>query len=154
VLVNALAVQTLALHAASEPSAACVALERALRLAEPEGFVRSFADLGQPMAALLAQLATSGKTLPVGHSYLATLRAACEKTPAPPWDAEPLVEDLSAREGEVLRLMAAGAANQEIAETLVVSIHTVKTHVAHILAKLQAANRTQAVARARELRIV
>jgi LuxR family maltose regulon positive regulatory protein len=154
VLVKALAVRALALQAAGESSEAAVALERALRLAEPEEFVRSFADLGQPMAALLAQLATSGQTLPVGRSYLATLLAACDQTPTPPQDAELLMDDLSARESEVLRLMAEGAANQEIAETLVVSIHTVKTHVAHILAKLQAANRTQAVARARELRLV
>src|SRR5262249_15850926 len=75
--------------------------------------------------------------------------AECQQTPTRSRDAASRLDDLSAREAEVLRLMAEGAANQEIAERLVVSIHTVKTHVVHILAKLQAANRTQAVARAR-----
>lgn len=62
-------------------------------------------------------------------------------------------ETLSGREVEVLRLLAAGASNQEMAETLVLSIHTVKRHVANILAKLNVASRTQAAARARELGI-
>jgi LuxR family maltose regulon positive regulatory protein len=60
-------------------------------------------------------------------------------------------EILSAREVEVLHLLASGASNQEIAETLVLSIHTVKRHVANVLAKLNVASRTQAAARAREL---
>jgi LuxR family maltose regulon positive regulatory protein len=62
-----------------------------------------------------------------------------------------LVEPLSERELEVLRLLAAGRSNQQIAEELVVALNTVKKHVAHILAKLGAANRTEATARAREL---
>ena len=62
-----------------------------------------------------------------------------------------LIEPLSSRELEVLRLLAAGRRNQEIAEELVVALSTVKKHVTHILDKLGAANRTQATARAREL---
>ena len=62
-----------------------------------------------------------------------------------------LVEPLSDRELEVLRLLAAGKPNQEIAQELVVSLHTVKKHVTHVLGKLGAANRTEATARAREL---
>ena len=62
-----------------------------------------------------------------------------------------LIEPLSARELEVLGLLAAGKPNQAIAEELVVTLETVKSHVAHILGKLGVANRTQAVARAREL---
>jgi LuxR family transcriptional regulator, maltose regulon positive regulatory protein len=62
-----------------------------------------------------------------------------------------LIEPLSARELEVLGLLAAGKPNQAIAEELVVTLETVKSHVAHILGKLGVANRTQAVVRAREL---
>jgi LuxR family maltose regulon positive regulatory protein len=62
-----------------------------------------------------------------------------------------MIEPLSAREPEVLGLLAAGKPNQAIAEELVVSLETVKSHVAHILGKLAVANRTEAVARAREL---
>jgi LuxR family maltose regulon positive regulatory protein len=63
----------------------------------------------------------------------------------------PLAEPLTGRELQVLALLAAGAANQQIASELVVALETVKKHVSHILSKLGAANRTQAVARAREL---
>ena len=62
-----------------------------------------------------------------------------------------LVEQLSDRESEVLALLAAGRSNQQIAEELVVALNTVKKHVTHILDKLGAANRTEAVTRAREL---
>jgi len=155
-LIAARAARALALHAMGEEGEALAALGRALALAEPEGYVRTFADMGAPMADLLARLAAAPGALPVGRAYLAALIDACGAAGAPPSSppGAPRAESLSEREREVLRLMAGGAANREIAGALVVSIHTVKTHVAHILAKLHAANRTQAVARARELRLV
>ncbi len=154
VLIRMLALQALALEADGKPDLGLSALERALHLAEPEGYVRSFLDFGQPMTTLLQRLAASGRDLPISQDYLARLLNASDAAPDTTANTQTLEEDLSEREREVLILMAAGAANQEIAETLVVSIHTVKTHVAHILAKLHAANRTQAVARARELGLI
>jgi LuxR family maltose regulon positive regulatory protein len=77
--------------------------------------------------------------------------------PSPPIPlslAPQLIEPLSERELEVLRLMAAGMTNQEIAETLVVALGTAKAHTASIYAKLEVHNRTQAVARARELNLL
>jgi LuxR family transcriptional regulator, maltose regulon positive regulatory protein len=151
-LIPALATQTLALHALGREEAARAALGRALALAEPERYIRTFADMGEPMAALLTSLAAAPDAPPVAREYLNTLLDACAADGALHVEASSVstTEALSEREREVLRLLAAGAANQDIADALVVSIHTVKTHVAHILAKLHAANRTEAVARARE----
>jgi ATP/maltotriose-dependent transcriptional regulator MalT len=64
------------------------------------------------------------------------------------------VEPLTTREMEVLRLLAAGTPNQAIAEELVVALDTAKKHVSHVLGKLGAANRTEAVARARQLGLI
>jgi LuxR family maltose regulon positive regulatory protein len=156
-LIQSLSLRAVALGQSGRRREALATLGRALALAEPEGFIRSFADLGAPMADLFAALAASAHDLPVGCEYLATLLGACGRGGAQSADSTDarayaaLSNLLSEREIEVLRLMAGGAANQAIARTLVVSIHTVKTHVAHILAKLHAANRTEAVARAREL---
>ena len=80
----------------------------------------------------------------------ATQPQAAQRTPV----ALGLVEPLSQREMEVLRLLAAGMPNQQIAGELVVSLHTVKKHVTHVLGKLGAANRTEATARARELGLI
>jgi LuxR family maltose regulon positive regulatory protein len=124
------------------------ALEHALRLAEPEGYVRLFADLGLPMARLL-QEARSRDVMP---DYVAKLLAACGADLA--WPAareQALPEPLTPREQEILKLVAAGLTNREIAAQLVVSPETVKKHTASIYGKLGVRSRTQAAARAREL---
>jgi LuxR family maltose regulon positive regulatory protein len=136
-------------------------LERVLALAEPQGYMRLFLDEGAPMARLLAQLQASRPTV---QSYVQALRAACHaqeqlrvagpavlSKEASPGPQHALVDPLSEREVEVLRLLALGASNAEIAERLVVATSTVKYHVKNILAKLAVANRTQAAARAHEL---
>jgi LuxR family transcriptional regulator, maltose regulon positive regulatory protein len=134
-----------------------------LTLACPQGYVRVFADEGPPMAALLtrliaAQRAGSGfsgfqaaVSVPLG--YLARLRSAFGAEPAAPHTAAVpgLIDPLTSRELEVLQMLAAGKSNQAIAGELVVTLDTVKKHVSHVLGKLGAANRTEAVARAREL---
>lgn len=153
-------------HAASgQEQAALTALADALALAAPEGYLRVFLDEGEPLAALVRELLTRRRsarltdTRAVPREFLAHLTAAFDRagnalgrpgrrgsvaTPG-------LLEPLSARELEVLALVAAGHANREIAERLYITVDTVKRHVSHIFDKLGAASRTQAAARAREL---
>jgi LuxR family transcriptional regulator, maltose regulon positive regulatory protein len=148
VQIEALALQALAHWRRGEQSGALTALERALRLAEPEGYVRLFADLGLPMARLL-QEARSRAVLP---EYVDILLAAfVGDLSNPDSSAEILPERLTPREQEVLEQLAAGLTNSEIAAQLVISVETVKKHVGNLCAKLGVSNRTEAAARAREL---
>ena len=157
------ALQALALADVGEEARALAALSGALRLGEPQGYVRLFADEGRPMGVLLERLLDPGRARlgsEVSAAYVARLKAVIEADSERP--TEPLgdrrkifvpglVEALSERELEVLTLLAAGKANREIADELYVTLHTVKKHITHILGKLGAANRTEAAARAREL---
>jgi LuxR family maltose regulon positive regulatory protein len=150
------ALRALALAAESREADALAALTVALGLAHPRGHLRVFADEGPPMAALLGRLVAANRTEPadtVPVAYLGRLVRAFRHaaTEAAPEAKARLVAALSDRELEVLRLMAAGRQNKEIAGQLYVAVDTVKKHVTHILEKLGAANRTQATARAREL---
>ena len=160
------ALQALALAACGEEDAAVDALAQALIRACPQGYVRVFADEGAPMAALLARLVAGQKAergaargVPLG-CLAQVLRAFGGKDAAPGARraaavAVPgLVEQLTAREREILVLLAAGTPNPRIAEELVVSLDTVKKHVSHLLGKLGAANRTEAVNRARQLGLI
>jgi LuxR family transcriptional regulator, maltose regulon positive regulatory protein len=158
------ALRALALAACGDHASARSALTEALTLGYRHGYVRVFADEGAPMRALLAQLpgARTGQqpAAPgIGPGYLAALMRACSQPDATPPPrraaaAAGLVEPLTDRELEVLRLLAAGRSNQRIAHDLVVALDTVKKHVTHILGKLGAANRTEAVARARQLGLI
>jgi LuxR family maltose regulon positive regulatory protein len=164
-----LALQVAALQAAGNGEEARRVLQRLLTLTEPEGYVRVFLDAGKPMQqALQALLLVKQNNIAAGHiSYIHTLLDAfasgqgaetMEKRipPAtPPINASlPLPEALTSREQEVLHLLAQGASNQEIARQLVVSLATAKKHVANILSKLGAENRTQAIAHARSLSLL
>ncbi len=131
------------------------ALERALTMAEPEGYVRTFVDEGAPMAALLRRAASRG----VAPVYVSKLLDALDAEapmrrgpigPASP-TARPLEEPLSEREREVLRLIAAGLSNRDIAQELVLATGTVRKHINNIFGKLNVRSRTQAAAQAREL---
>jgi LuxR family maltose regulon positive regulatory protein len=150
-VIEILALQALAFTAQGDRTSATKALDRALALAEPEGYSRLFADEGEPMAALLRQAAARG----VAVEYVAKLLGALAPSPSsPPPRVPPLIEPLSERELQVLRLVAAGLTNQQIADELVVVVATVKAHINRIYRKLDVTNRVQAVARARELNLL
>ena len=149
--IEALALRALAHWQGGDRAGAMVSLERALRLAEPEGYVRLFADLGRPMSRLL-QEARSRDVMP---DYVARLLAACGADLAPAGArAGALPEPLSVREQEVLKLIAAGLTNREIAEALSISPETVKKHTGSIYGKLGVRGRTEAAVRARSLDVL
>ncbi len=167
VVIEILALQALALHESGELTPALSSLERALALAEPEGYIRTFADHGEPMGTLLRRVSARG----IAPEYVARLLAAIQGSrgrgqgsgderaaptlPTPDTrHPTPGVESLTPREVEVLRLLAGGAPNQRIADELTVSVGTVKAHISHILGKIGAGNRTEAVALARGLRLL
>jgi LuxR family maltose regulon positive regulatory protein len=136
-------------------------LSRAVELAAPGGYVRRFVDDGDGVARLLPQVRTVAPAFVDGlASALAEARGAARpqeggRGGAVSWDRDGRpVEALTAREVEVLRLMASGASNAEIAAGLTVSVGTAKWHVGHVLAKLGAASRTQALVRAQQLGLV
>ncbi len=143
-------------HAHGEKDEAVQLLGDALALAEPGGFIRLFVDEGTPMAHLLSEAAAHGIMPEYVSKLLAVFEAEEQKSedkspqsPAPP--AQPLIEPLSQRELEVLRLIAQGLSNREISERLFIALITVKGHNQKIFGKLQVQRRTEAVARAREL---
>jgi LuxR family maltose regulon positive regulatory protein len=107
--------------------------------------------LGRLVAAQRAEHAAA-RRVPLG--CLARLQRAFDAGPAAPGAGPGIVEPLTSRELEVLELLASGRSNQAIASQLVVSLDTVKKHVGHVLGKLGAANRTEAVARARQLGLI
>ena len=159
-----LIVRALGQWAQGTHSDALATLERALILAAPEGCIRRFVDEGPVMAAMLHASHARG----IAPDYMSRLLAAfptheggrmqAEGDPAlqhaSPAVPQPLVEPLSARELEVLRLMATGKSNAEVAQTLVIAISTVKTHTNSIFGKLQVTSRTQAIALARDLELL
>jgi len=158
-LIETGALRALALAATGDEAGAVTALAGALLLAGPQGYLRVFADEGPPMAALLGRLIAAQRTgqaaagVPLG--YLARLqRAFGAGQPAADPGPSGIVDPLTGRELEVLGMLAAGRSNQAIARELVVTLDTVKKHVGHVLGKLGAANRTEAVARARELSLI
>ena len=151
--------QALAQQAQGALAPALVALERALRPAEPEGYVRIFVDEGAPMARLLSAAVAQGimpgyseKLLAAFATGDAEAQPRADKPDRPPVSpAQPLIEPLSARELEILHLIAQGLSNQAISALLFLALSTVKGHNRNIFGKLQVQSRTEAIARAREL---
>lgn len=141
------ALQALCYRALGRMDEAVRTLAHALLLAEPEGFVRVFVEQGPPMAALLRKAGAQGHS----PEYVKRLLDAFG-TPLSPHEV--MLDPLSERELDVLRLVAQGLTNTEIAAELVVAHSTVKTHVNRIYSKLSVSTRTQAVARARQLQIL
>ena len=145
--------QAVALQAKSEQDQALRVLAEALGLAESGGFIRLFVDEGHPIAQLLSEAAAQGIMSDYTEKLLAAFEVEKQKTPedSSPSPVQPLVEPLSPRELEVLRLIAQGLSNDEIGKRLFLALDTVKGHNRRIYDKLQVQRRTEAVARAREL---
>lgn len=166
-----LALQVAALQDSGEFEQAEQVALRLLQLAEPQDYMRVYLDAGMSMDQVLQRL------LNISHAQsehaasphiLASIKLlltafeqekqhahAVQSAPtSPQLTASSLVEPLTAREQEVLRLMAQGMTNRDIADQLVVSLATAKKHVANILDKLGVENRTQAIARARECKLL
>ncbi len=152
-VIEILVLLALAHQVQDDTSSAHISLERALTLAEPEGYVRVFVDEGMPMAHLLSAAAAQGIIPDYTGKLLAVFDTEQQeregKNYRPP--AQPLIEPLSQRELEVLQLIAQGLSNREISERLFLALNTVKGHNRKIFGKLEVQRRTEAVARAREL---
>jgi len=146
-VIEILVLQALAHEARRDVRATVVPLERAVALAEPEGYVRVFVDEGGPIAVLLEDAARRR----LAPGYVRQLLAALGRTKARAPVQEGLIEPLSQRELEVLRLLGTDLGGPEIANQLVVSLNTVRTHTRNIYAKLGVNNRRAAVRRAEEL---
>jgi LuxR family transcriptional regulator, maltose regulon positive regulatory protein len=159
-VIEILVAQALAHLGQGNPSLAVASLERALILAQPEGYVRLFVDEGEPMRLLILDFRSriENQASDQGHllrGYVEKVLSAFKRAESKQLMADPkkpdLIEPLSDRELEVLRLLAQGLTNNEISQRLVLALSTVKGHNLRIFGKLQAKNRSEAVMRAREL---
>ena len=150
-VIEILLLRALALEAQGKQDEALRTLGRALALAEPGGYIRLFLDEGAPMLVLLRQ----AHARQITPGYVVTLlEAAGEQVIPTPLRSSWLMESLTARELEVLRLMVDGASNREIADRLVLSVNTVKKHVSNLCGKLGVQSRAQAIAKARTLQLL
>jgi LuxR family maltose regulon positive regulatory protein len=166
-VIETLTLQALAFQVLHDGPRAMRCLKRALSLAEPQGFVRTFVDRGAPMAALLKQVLKAqqdGRQAPsrgLAPDYVRRLLDAFGKGEGtqpgellPPPSPPALVEPLSKREMEVLRLLATDLTSIEMARELVLSVHTVRSHIKNIYAKLDVHSRYEAITRATELNLL
>ncbi len=151
-VIEILTLRALTHHALGARADALESLQRALTLAEPEGYVRLFVDAGPGITALLREGLTRGIRPDYARRILAA--ASSPSGAVPRATSSPLVEPLSARELEVLQLIAQGLTNHEIGARLFLALDTVKGHNRRIFEKLQVQRRTEAVARARVLGLI
>ena len=149
--IEVLVLQALIFQGKRDIDRALTVLERALSLARPEGYVRTFLDEGEQMAKLPHLAKARRIEIEYATELLSAMGEAAARPQAP---VQLLAEPLSQRELEVLKLIEAGCSNQEIAARLFISIATVKRHISNIYAKLGVQNRTQAVSIGREPRLI
>ena len=167
--IEALVLQSIVWQAKSHTDQAMERLEKALHLAIPQGYIQVFLDEGDPMCTLLGdyrlsiekRLRSSQSEILESLKYYTTKLLMAFPTPdvseykSKVYDLQSeLIERLSERELEVLRLVAVGKSNQNIADTLFITSGTVKKHLNNIFGKLNVQSRTQCVARARELNLL
>jgi LuxR family maltose regulon positive regulatory protein len=152
-VIEILGLQALAHQSQGDIPAALASLQRALMLSEPEGYVRVFVDEGPPMTILLKAAAREarGEHRGIVASYVRRLLAAADNKADITPVRQGLIEPLSERELDVLRLLGSDLDGPDIARELVVSLSTVRTHTRNIYAKLGVNNRRAAVRRAEEL---
>lgn len=150
-VLDILILQALAHAAPNDISAALPPLQRALTLAEPQGYVSLFVSEGERMARLLKEVGKGGTAV---AAYAAKLLAAMNNSRAKTAASQPLIDPLSDRELEILALIAAGLKNKEIAEQLFISLNTVLYHTKNIYSKLGVNKRALAIAKAQELGLV
>ena len=162
-VIEVLALKALALRAQGNEPEALAALRRALTLAESEGYVRVFADEGAPMADLIRRVLKARRKVPPdieGNVPLEYIGKLLEALGAPVTassrvhvrgPADLVLDPITERELEVLKLLDSDLSNREIAARLFVSLATVKSHTKHLYRKLGVRARHQAVARAKEL---
>jgi len=151
-VIEVLILRALVLDAQGKQDEALEPLARALALAEPEGYVRIFVGEGAPMAKLLRQAASRGTALDYVSKLLAAIEpdTALKRLPSAP----PLIEPLSERELEVLRLLKTELPGPEIARELVIALSTMRTHTQNIYSKLNVNNRRAAVHKAEKLGLI
>lgn len=158
-MIEILIVTALAHHAVGNTTQAFASLERSLLLAMPEGYLRTFADEGEPMQSLLSAFQLQIDKQPRSQQqelvvYMGKLLSAFAQATSTTKPAAGMVEALSPRELDVLRLIAQGLSNLEISKRLFLALNTVKGHNRIIFGKLHVQNRTEAVVRARELDLI
>ncbi len=163
-LIEILVLQALAHHAQGDIPSALIPLQQALTLAEPEGYVRMFLDEGSPMAQLLREATARGIMPGYTGKLLATFEVqghgSASASPIPDWQRQSspashsLIEPLSQRELELLRLLKTDLSGPEIANQLMIALSTVRTHTKSIYSKLNVNNRRAAVKRAAELGLI
>jgi LuxR family maltose regulon positive regulatory protein len=146
-MIEILVLEALALQAQGDSAAALDALERALTSAEPEGYAQVFMNEGQPMVSLLKEAAKRGIT----SAYIAELLASGGTPARPSPKKQGLIEPLSERELDVLRLLGSDLSGPNIARELMVSLNTLRTHTKNIYMKLGVNDRRAALRRAQEL---
>jgi LuxR family maltose regulon positive regulatory protein len=155
-LIRLLTLQALALVALKDLMPARGPLREALALGAPEGYIWLWLSAGPGIAPLLRDMRNDSDTPPIFYPYLDSLLKACQTafrkstTPQP----RELLDTLTPRELEIIRLICQGYSNPEIASELVVTINTIKKHTSNIYSKLGIRSRTQAIARARDLGLV
>ena len=149
-VIEALILQAAAHDAAGDAAAALASLGRAVALAQPEGYVRLFIDEGPPMVTLLKTLRKQPAAPTYVNRLIASTTTIAIAAPVP----QQLLEPLSQREIDVLRLLGGDLSGPDIARQLSVSLNTVRSHTKSIYAKLGTTSRRGAVQRARELRLI
>ncbi len=152
--IEVLVLQALAFQQAGHEDQALTSLAHALELGEPEGYVRTFVDEGSRLEKLLHQAVLRSFSVDYASMLIKAFKPPLQQQMANLPGIQSLVEPLTGRELEVLRLMAAGLTNREIADEFTVSLGTVKSHINKIYSKLDATNRVRAIARAKELNLL